>query len=58
MDESGFEHETICPDGYAPSGSPCIDSYNWQAKFLRQGWMENNLNKLFHGMGCTNVILD
>ncbi len=32
MDESGFESETIRPCGYAPIGSPCIDSYNWQAK--------------------------
>ncbi len=32
MDESGFESETMRPCGYAPIGSPCIDSYNWQAK--------------------------
>ena len=32
MDESGFESETIRPYGYAPIGTPCIDSYNWQAK--------------------------
>ena len=32
MDESGFESETIRPYGYAPIGSPFIDSYNWQAK--------------------------
>ena len=32
MDESGFEHETLRPFGYAPIGEPCIDSYNWQAK--------------------------
>ncbi|MDN3502912.1 hypothetical protein QL982_09180 [Psychrobacter sp. 5A.1] len=32
MDESGFESETVCPCGYAAIGSPCIDSYNWQAK--------------------------
>ena len=32
MDESGFESETIRPCGYAPIGTPCIDSYNWQAK--------------------------
>ena len=32
MDESGFESETIRRHGYAPIGSPCIDSYNWQAK--------------------------
>ena len=32
MDESGFEHATIRPHGYAPIGIPCIDSYNWQGK--------------------------
>lgn len=32
MAESGFESETIRPYGYAPIGTPCIDSYNWQAK--------------------------
>ena len=32
MDESGFEHETIRPYGYAPIGKPCIDRYNWQGK--------------------------
>ncbi len=148
MDESGFEHETIRPYGYAPIGKPCIDRYNWQgkkrtnvigalyervlfaldyfekningdvfynwrkytlipslktkcvivmdnasfhkrvqkllnrhghrllflppyspdlnpiekkwaqAKFLRQGWMENNLPKLFYDMGCIDFILN
>ena len=32
MDESGFDHETIRPYGYAPRGKPCIDRYNWQDK--------------------------
>lgn len=32
MDESGFEAEIIRSYGYAPIGTPCIDSYNWQAK--------------------------
>lgn len=32
MDESSFEHETIRSYGYAPTGKPCIDSYNWQVK--------------------------
>ena len=32
MDESSFESETMRPCGYAPIGSPCIGSYNWQAK--------------------------
>ncbi len=29
-----------------------------QAKLLRQGWMENNLPKLFHDMGCSSFIVD
>ncbi len=29
-----------------------------QAKFLRQGLMENNLPKLFHDMGCSSFIVD
>ena len=32
MDESGFEHQTIRPCGYALISTPCMDSYNWQAK--------------------------
>ena len=32
MEESGFEHETIRYDGYAHSGKPCIEGYNWQGK--------------------------
>ena len=32
IDESGFESETMLPCGYAPIDSPCIGSYNWQAK--------------------------
>ena len=32
MDESGFANETLRPFAYAPIGTPCIDSYNWQAK--------------------------
>ncbi|WP_201528151.1 hypothetical protein [Psychrobacter frigidicola] len=27
-----------------------------KAKFLRQGWMEINLKKLFHDMGCISFI--
>jgi len=34
MDESGFEAEIIRPCGYAPTGKPYIDSYNWQGKKL------------------------
>ena len=148
MDESGFESETMRPNGYAPIGSPCSDKDNWQAKkrtnvirvlykktlfalnyietkinrdvfyhwckhtlipslkrkwvivmdnasfrkrvqrllnshghrilllpsyspylnciekkwaqakFLRQGWMENSLPKLFHDMGCISFIVN
>ena len=29
-----------------------------QAKFLRQGWMENDLPKLFRNMGCSSFIVD
>ena len=29
-----------------------------QAKFLCQGWMEKNLPKLFHDMGCSSFIVD
>ena len=29
-----------------------------QAKFLRQDWMENDLSKLFHNMGCFSFIVD
>nr|WP_227687671.1 transposase [Psychrobacter immobilis] len=42
---------------YSPDLNP-IEKKWAQAKFLRQGWMENNLPKLFHDMGCTNFILD
>ena len=32
MDESGFESETVRPYSYVLIGTPCIDSYNYQAK--------------------------
>ena len=57
MDESGFEAETIRSHGYAPIGTPCIDSYNWQAKdrtnvigalyekmLFARGYFEQNIN--------------
>ena len=44
-------------DGLMTSLNP-IEKKWAQAKFLRQGWMENNLPKLFHNMGCTNFIVD
>ncbi|MBI0426193.1 transposase [Psychrobacter sp. NG27] len=29
-----------------------------QAKFIRQGWMNSNLHKLFHDISCVYFILD
>lgn len=29
-----------------------------QDKFLRQGWVDNNLPKIFRDMGCISFILD
>ncbi|OEH67435.1 MAG: hypothetical protein BAX61_10935 [Psychrobacter sp. B29-1] len=40
---------------YSPDLNP-IEKKWAQAKFLRQGWMENNLPKLFHDMGCIDFI--
>ncbi|AGP49376.1 hypothetical protein PSYCG_09380 [Psychrobacter sp. G] len=50
MDESGFE-------AYSPDLNP-IEKKWAQAKFLRQGGMENNLSKLFYDMGCSSFIVD
>ena len=44
---------------FLPPYSPDLKSIEkkWaQAKFLRQGWMENNLPKLFYGIGCIDFI--
>ncbi len=70
MDESGFEHETMRPYGYAPIGSPCIDSYNWQAKartnvigalygkvLFALDCLETNINgDIFYGW-CKNILI-
>ncbi|MGB2082437.1 MAG: transposase [Psychrobacter sp.] len=40
---------------YSPDLNP-IEKKWAQAKFLRQGWMENNLPKLFYDMGCIDFI--
>ena len=50
-------HRLLFLPPYSPDLNP-IEKKWAQAKFLRQGWMENNLPKLFHDMGCTNFILD
>ena len=50
-------HRLLFLPPYSPNLNP-IEKKWAQAKFLRQGWMENNLPKLFHNMGCTSFILD
>ena len=50
-------HRLLFLPPYSPDLNP-IEKKWAQAKFLRQGWMENNLPKLFHNMGCTNFIVD
>ena len=52
-----YGHRLLFLPPYSPDLNP-IEKKWAQAKFLRQGWMENNLPKLFHDMGCTNFILD
>ncbi|WP_413519770.1 transposase [Psychrobacter glacincola] len=44
---------------WLPPHSPDLNPIEkkWaQVKSLRQGWMENNLPKLFHDMGCIDFI--
>ena len=50
-------HRLLFLPPYSPDLNP-IEKKWAQAKFLRQGWMENNLKKLFHDIGCTNFIMD
>ena len=50
-------HRLLFLPPYSPDLNP-IEKKWAQAKFLRQGWMENNLPKLFYDMGCTNFIVD
>ena len=50
-------HRILWLPPYSPDLNP-IEKKWAQAKFLRQSWMENDLSKLFHDMGCTNFIVD
>ena len=50
-------HRLLFLPPYSPDLNP-IEKKWAQAKFLRQGWMENNLPKLFHDMGCIDFILN
>ena len=50
-------HRILWLPPYSPDLNP-IEKKWAQAKFLRQGWMENNLPKLFQDMGCVSFILD
>ena len=42
---------------YSPDLNP-IEKKWVQALFIRQGWVENNLPRLFHNMGCISFISD
>ncbi|MEC5211359.1 hypothetical protein RCH20_002442 [Psychrobacter sp. PL15] len=48
-------HRILWLPPYSPDLNP-IEKKWAQAKFLRQGWMENDLPKLFHDMGCIDFI--
>ena len=48
-------HRILWLPPYSPDLNP-IEKKWAQAKFLRQGWMENNLPKLFYDMGCIDFI--
>ena len=50
-------HRLLFLPPYSPDLNP-IEKKWAQAKFLRQGWMENNLNKLFRDIGCANFIMN
>lgn len=50
-------HTILWLPPYSPDLNP-IEKKWAQAKFLRQGWMVNNLPKLFHDMGCISFIVD
>ncbi len=50
-------HRILWLPPYRPDLNP-IEKKWAQAKFLRQGWMENNLPKLFRDMGCISFIMD
>ena len=70
MHESGFEHETICSHGYAPIGTPCIDSYNWQGKkrtnvigalyekmLFALDYFETNINSIVFYHWCKQTLI-
>lgn len=44
-------HRILLLPPYSPDLNP-IEKKWAQAKFLSQGWMENNLLKLFHDIRC------
>ena len=48
-------HRILWLPPYSPDLNP-IEKKWAQAKFLRQGWMENNLPKLFQDMSCIYFI--
>ena len=50
-------HRILWLPPYSPDLNP-IEKKWAQAKFLRQGWMENNLPKLFCDMGCISFIVN
>ena len=50
-------HRILWLPPYSPDLNP-IEKKWAQAKFLRQGWMENNLPKLFQDMGCIYFIVN
>ncbi len=50
-------HRILWLPPYSPDLNPLEKKWA-QAKFLRQGWMENNLPKLFQDMGCSSFIVD
>ena len=50
-------HRLLFLPPYSPNLNP-IEKKWAQAKFLRQGWAENDLPKLFRYMGCGDFILE
>ena len=50
-------HRLLFLPSYSPNLNP-IEKKWVQAKFLCQGWMGNNLPKLFYDMGCSSFIMD
>lgn len=51
------DHRILCLPPYSPDLNP-IEKKWAQAKFLCQGWMVNNLPKLFHDMCYISFIVD